>query len=632
MKKLLADPELRRKLIVHSTIATQAREGIDVSEAEAEDSYYVVTEAERAAFFGLLPFRSEAGEADGRHVEFVKGLGRPTPSRQDLQLKIFGAIPDAALAYNKVELLGHFFTNFPKLSPSFAEAKQGLIATSSERFVRRWWEPSKHSARDWKPFAKGGDFSRFYSDIYLVFDWTANGRDIKELSARLYGSASRTIKCEEYYFRPGITWVRKTVKGLNARILPAGAIFNDTGPTAFPKNEADRDFLLGLLNSDLAQAIVNCLGTRSWDVAYVGAIPVAYGSAEDRKAIGRLASDCHSIKREWDNGNEISTIFTAPWITRYSRQSLPASLDAILNREQELDAHLAATFASLNEKIFRAYDISGQLRKKIEDATGERPPELVWPQMEGKDTDQKRREHVDRLLTYSVKQILEDDEDHLVCLQRVAHEAPLLERVREKLAACFPEQDPSALETEVVNELKKKTRGYHRAESLSEWLHDVFFETHNALYQQRPILWHLASSQTRTEPGFACLVHAHHFDADALAKLRSVYVKDRITVLRREAAQAGQDGKADRRLDLLALAEEVEAYDAKLAQLQEGAHTGPEGGDRDYCILTPWKTPAERPKGWNPDIDDGIKVNLAPLARTKLLRINLKLGMTDNDE
>ncbi|AHF94670.1 hypothetical protein OPIT5_23255 [Opitutaceae bacterium TAV5] len=365
-------------------------------------------------------------------------------------------------------------------------------------------------------------------------------------------------------------------------------------------------------------------------------MPIPDAAVADRKHVGTSAETLHDLKAAWDSGNEISTRFVRPWVIQTSISNealtLSAALDAVLERECQLDSTLTQTYSDLNAAVYRLYGIPDGIRNDIEAAAGTLPPELVWPQMEGKDRDQKRREHVDRLLTYLVKQILEEDEDHLVCLQRVAHEPPLIERLRAKLAACFPKQDPSSLETEVVNELKKKTKGYHRAESLAEWLHDVFFETHNALYQQRPILWHLASSQTRAEPGFACLVHAHHFDADALAKLRSVYVKDRITVLKREAAQAGNDGKADLRLDLLALAEEVEAYDAKLAHLQEGAHTGPANGDRDYRILTPWKKPEDRPKGWNPDIDDGIKVNLASLARTKLLRINLKLGTTESDE
>jgi hypothetical protein len=633
VKKLLANPELRRHLIVEGTIATQAREGIDVSREQAENSYFVVTEGERASFFGLVPFRGETGDNDGRHLEFIRTLANyRSPVRSDVALRDFATIDDSPLAYDRLALLGSYFRNNPKLDPSFASAVQGLATADDSQFVRCWWEvpiASKTTSSRWKPFAKGGSYSRFYSDVYLIVRWD-------EIAIERMNEDGR-VQNTDFYFRAGLTWPRRTQRGFSLRRLPPGCIFADKGPGIFTKKEGQEWYLLGVLNSAPADALLRTLiSFGSWEVGAVKKVPVPEATAADRKHVGTMAETLHDLKSSWDSGNEISTRFDRPWVIQpsctHEAHTLSAALDAVLERECQLDSTLTQTYADLNTAVYRLYGIPDAVREKIESATGTRPPELIWPQMEGKDRDQKRREHVDRLLTYLVKQVLFEDQDHLVCLQRVAHEPPLIDRLRERLAVCFPEQDPSSLETEVVNELKKKTKGYHRAESLAEWLHDVFFRVHNALYQQRPVVWHLASHPTRTEPGFACLVHAHHFDADALAKLRSVYVKDRITVLRREAAQAGNDGKADLRLDLLALAEEVEAYDAKLAQLQEGSHTGPEGGDRDYRILTPWKTPSDRPKGWTPDIDDGIRVNLAPLARTGLLRINLRLGTTENED
>jgi hypothetical protein len=61
IKKLLANPDLRRRLIVESTRVTQAREDIDIPRDQVENSYYVVTEAEQAAFFGLVAFRTTSG-------------------------------------------------------------------------------------------------------------------------------------------------------------------------------------------------------------------------------------------------------------------------------------------------------------------------------------------------------------------------------------------------------------------------------------------------------------------------------------------------------------------------------------------------------------------------------------------
>jgi hypothetical protein len=307
-------------------------------------------------------------------------------------------------------------------------------------------------------------------------------------------------------------------------------------------------------------------------------------------------------------------------------------LDAVLDHESTLDTELENTYAQLNDAVYRLYGVNDKLKAKLEAAIGKRPPEIVWPQMENKDRDQKRREHVDRLLCYLVKRIVEADEDGLVCFESVAHEPPLLARLRKELSACFPQQDPSTLETEVVNELKKKTKGYRRAETLTEWLQDAFFDTHTSLYQQRPLIWHLASNQVRRVPAIGVLVHAHKFNADALAKLRGTHLRDRLATLRREAGQASQDSREDDRLEALAAIEELEAYDAKLKHLQDGHHTGPEGSDRDYRILTSWKSAAERPKGWNPDLDDGIKVNIAPLARTNLLRRKLRFAEAEKDD
>lgn len=629
MKKLLADPELRRKLIVQGTIATQAREGIDVSKADAEDSYYVVTQAERAAFFGLVSFRGGTGENDQRHIEFIRELqSQGGKLRIDVSLRDFGNIESAPLAYAKVAMIGHVFTEQRSLEPNFGIARQGKSTADLARWTRKFWEIPERS--QWKVYVKSDYFSRFYTDFSLVIDWREENRP--KLKADGNG-----LPNQQYYFQQGITWTFRSGKGFVPKYMPPDCVFSQNGMAIIPNSDADIDWMLGILASRFGEYLLEVMtSTHAYEAGILKRFPLAFGSEKTRSELSSISVSIRSIKSAWDTGNEICTRFDRPWLIQPAvnnkSHTLTTALDAVLDRDAQLDAELTGTYAQLNTAVYRLYDVNDTLRAKIDSAIGARPPELVWPQMEGQDRDQKRREHVDRLLTYLVKQIVADDEDRIVCLQRVAHEASLLERLRTALAACFPDQDPSSLETEVVNELKKKPKGYHRAESLSEWLHDVFFETHNALYQQRPLLWHLASSQTRTEPGFACLVHAHHFDADALAKLRSVYIRDRIAVLKREAAQAGNDGKADLRFDLLALAEEVEAYDAKLAQLQEGAQTGPEGGERDYRILTPWKTPETRPQGWHPDVDDGIKVNLAPLARTKLLRINLKLGENANDE
>ncbi len=221
-----------------------------------------------------------------------------------------------------------------------------------------------------------------------------------------------------------------------------------------------------------------------------------------------------------------------------------------------------------------------------------------------------------------MKRVVEADDDGIVPFAEVGGETRLVERVRQELVALFPGRDEGQLEVEIINELKRGAKGYRKCASLDDWLANVFFEYHASLYKSRPIFWHIASSQGLAPFAFGALVHYHRFDKNRMAKLRASYVRDTIEELRREAGLADKAGRAEDRVELQAKVEEVQTLDKKLQQVQEGHHEGPEGGPQDLRIRTPWKKPEARPKGWNPDLDDGVKVNIAPLDRAGVLRVS----------
>ncbi len=636
IKKLLANPDLRRRLIVESTRVTQAREDIEVAKDKVEDSYYIVTEAERGSFFDLERFACSEGDADERHRMFTKVLNDEGAGiRFDVPLLDFNVLNASTLAYAEMRILGRLFKTSVSIDPNFASVRGGMNSTESPRFVRRHWEPAPFSKRRWVKYCKGGDYCRFYSDLDLVLEWTQDGAELKALVKERYGSESRFIKSPEFYFKPGLTWTEKSSLGFSVRVLEEGAIFNVAGPAAFPKSVNDRFFLLGLLNSSIISYAARALSGRNFGSKYVGQLPVPRSTEQSRSLVAGLSRRAFESKANWDRGNEVSTKFELPWLLIEGfagKGFLSDRLTSLGAQDKQFSDELKLLLHRINESIGSLFGVSPTEQESIRVHLGDWPDECVWPQMEGKTAEQKRMEHVFRLLSYTVKRAVAEDDDGLVSLQSVAQERPLLERVRAKLASFFPEQDPHMLEIALVNELKNRVKGYARAESLQEWLTDTFFDFHCDLYQQRPILWNLASSQDSADPAFSVIVHYHRFDHDLLAKLRSVHVRDRMMTLRREAAQAGKDGREDDRLQLLAALEEVEAFDRKLARLHEGHHAGAEGGDDDYRILTPWKKPEDRPKGWQPDIDDGVKVNIVPLARTALLRIKNKFGQKEADE
>src|SRR5690606_16791963 len=173
-------------------------------------------------------------------------------------------------------------------------------------------------------------------------------------------------------------------------------------------------------------------------------------------------------------------------------------------------------------------------------------------------------------------------------------------------------------EVGITNELKRRVKGYRRVDTLEEWLRDEYFEYHTSLYQGRPIFWHIASAQGRSEHAFGAVVHYHEFDHDRLAKLRGTYLRDAMAHFRREAGLADQEGRTEDRQEWQAKLEEAERLDRRLQWLQEGTNGHPAPGD---CrIRTPWKSEEQQPKGWRPDLDDGVVVNIAPLQTAGVLR------------
>lgn len=617
VKAILADADLRRKLMVSTIQATQAREGIETSPAQADRAYYVVTEAERAAFFELERFKGgKKGEQDKRHEMFVKSLRAEDDTvRHDIARRDFAAIDGSPLAYERVGIVAPIFREATSLEPTWATTRQGKATGDDPRWVRLRWEVLPNTG--WVPFAKGGDFCRFYAGVDLVIDWKEEHRaDLK--------ASGNALPSEEFYFKAGLTWPRRTQRGFNLRVLPEGCVFADKGPAIFPADPRKTFYILGIANSAPAEFLLRGLMSfGSWEVGVIKRLPVPQANAKQAERVASLAKAIHEAKREWDTGNEISTLFEQPWaVRRADAKSFSEALDGVLDAEEKAEKQIQSLYSDLNTEAYKLYAIPDVTRAQIERSLGERPPEVIWPQMEGKTTEQKRMEHVWRLLSFAVKQVVESDDDGIVPFNRSTGETPLAERVRHKLAALFPGRDESQLEVEIVNELKRGAKGYRKCASLDDWLANEFFEYHASLYKSRPIYWHIASAQGTAPFAFGALVHYHRFDKNRMGKLRASYVRDTIEELRRDAGLADKAGRADDRVELQAKLEEVQALDKKLRLIQEGHHEGPEGGDRDFRILTPWKEPAARPHGWAPDLDDGVKVNIAPLDRAGVLRVS----------
>lgn len=193
------------------------------------------------------------------------------------------------------------------------------------------------------------------------------------------------------------------------------------------------------------------------------------------------------------------------------------------------------------------------------------------------------------------------DQDGIVCLPSVRGERPAPERLRALLAPAFGGEWSSSREADLLGEL-----GY-AGKSLELWLRDGFFEQHCQLFHQRPFVWQLWDGR---KDGFSVFVNYHLLDRAALEKLAYTYLGDWIRQ-QQSGVEAGRAGSELR----LGAAQELQA---KLRLILDG--------EPPYDIFVRWKPVEEQPLGWEPDLNDGVRLNIRPFVRAGVLRKNPKIN------
>jgi hypothetical protein len=195
------------------------------------------------------------------------------------------------------------------------------------------------------------------------------------------------------------------------------------------------------------------------------------------------------------------------------------------------------------------------------------------------------------------------DDDGIVCLQPVRGERPAHERLLTLLIDAWETVAPGSWTPGVLDKLLAQAD--NAGKGLEVWLRDSFFEQHAKRFQHRPFIWHVWDGQ---KDGFGALVNAHKLDAKNLERLIHTYLGDWIRT--QEAGVAsGADGAPLR----LSAAQNLKV---RLQAILEG--------EKPYDIFVRWKSMQQQPIGWNPDLNDGIRLNIRPFMTAETLRHNKK--------
>lgn len=179
------------------------------------------------------------------------------------------------------------------------------------------------------------------------------------------------------------------------------------------------------------------------------------------------------------------------------------------------------------------------------------------------------------------------DKDGIVCIPPVRGEASAADRLLNLLAKVYCQ----TWSGDVLPSLLKNA-GY-AGKSLETWLRDGFFQQHCELFHQRPFIWHIWDG---LRDGFSALVNYHKLDHKNLETLIYTYLGDWMTRQTQDAAN-GVDGAQEK----LSAAEQLKK---RLELILTG--------EAPHDIFVRWKSLHQQPIGWEPDINDGVRMNIRP--------------------
>ncbi|MGF6370779.1 hypothetical protein OKW40_003529 [Paraburkholderia sp. RAU6.4a] len=529
----------------------------------------------------------------------------------DIDAATFASVPGSPFAYWVSDSLRDVFRRVPPFESNGRQARQGLATADDFRFVRTWWGvPTHQLGRRWSLFAKGGKYSPFYFDLHLCVKWEDDGRDVR-------GYEKAFPRNTHLFSRPGLTWPLRTKSELGFRIMPKGCAFGHKGPAAVVEGDREAELLAllalttsmafrSLVEFQLAAADAKAGGAaRSYEVGVIQRTSVPNLEKPSLTRLASLAKRAWRAKRSLDTTNETSHAFVLPLGLNEKISGLDCG---------SAEVELGALQQEIDEVAFVEYGISVDDRRSIE-ASFKRPVSRGEAVDDGDDEDDLRDDSSDASLagnaasSWLVGCSFGRFDPRLATGERaIPSEPEPFDPLPARSPGMYPEGEepadrPDILVDDEGHEYDLTARARTIAErihldvpeNLRGWLAKEFFPLHIKMYsksrRKAPIYWQLATPST----SYSVWLYIHAFSKDTLFRVQNEYAAPKLAHEERRLESLTnelRDGAtaAQRK----ALAAQAAIVDELRAFIQEVKQVAPL---------------------WNPNLDDGVVINFAPLWR-----------------
>lgn len=578
----------------------------------------------------------------------VKGEGA---ARFEVDQRTLAQVPRSPFAYWTSDAIRVSFVEHARFESGGRVAKQGLATADDFRFVRLATEvPARSRGARWFSFAKGGAFSRFYADVYLLVDWDDDGTQIRH-NLNDAGKVRSNVwmlrdTAANFFFRPGLTWPLRT-NGLSFRVMPAACIFGHKGPAAFVDGDDSRQLLAlaALLNSSAFGALVAMQLARtelaqSFEVGLIQQTPVPDLDGEQVAALAARAQRGWSLKRVPDTGTEKSHAFLLPALLQVDGDDFADRAQRWAQLLASTQAQLDALAAEIDDHAFRLYGLPAEDRQRIEQGFGTSSEVEAAPDDDGDEADQAAgvaevdaTPMVASLLSWTLGVAFGRFD---VRLANGGREAPPEPEPFDPLPVCSPGMltgddclpvvappagypltfptdgilvDDPGHQRDLLGAVHSvfevtfddvNARWHEAAELLGKsdlrtWFAYDFFEPHIRRYsrsrRKAPMYWQLATASG----SYSIWLYIHRATADTLFRVLNDFVGPKLdhekAKLERLTREAGGGPSASQRREIEQQATFVDELQALKAEVARVAPL------------------------WKPDLDDGVILNFAPLWR-----------------
>jgi hypothetical protein len=525
---------------------------------------------------------------------------------------IFNDLPGSVFAYWAVPTALRCFKNERALERSGIDALSTNQLSDDGRYARLWWEVSPSQLNGWATWAKGRTFAPYYYDIQTLVRWN----DRRGTYTGFLGTKDRPLEkpaSADWFFRPGLTWPRRTNR-LSVSVLPRNCVFGNKGPAIFVNGDDDERLLaiLGVLNSQAFRYLLSLQVARvelaqSFEVGLVQSTPFPAISMTNQHILSALVRRAWSLRRNLDSTSETSHAFLLPQglhekVTRHDGDAIDRELDSIQKQIEDISFTLYGispgdrVAIESSDAVVASNDLSE--RQNVPEGSDDASDE-VCPIGMG----------AEAIYSWLVGATFGRFDSRIATGERqIPAEPEPFDALPSRSPAMYPEEESSARAADIfvddeghlddlatrtltkADQISVKVRG-----NLREWLAKDFFPLHVKMYsksrRRAPIYWQLATPSA----SYSVWLYIHTFSKDTLFRVQNDYAapklaheERRLEALLREM----RDGAtAAQRLEVTRLEGIVEELRAFLEEVKRVAPL------------------------WNPNLDDGVVINFAPLWR-----------------